>query len=313
MRRGAAVGRQTDRAGSPGCAALLLILLACLAAGCASPDKPEDGRIPVAVTLLPMKEMAEAVGGERIAVTVVVPPGSEPHTFEPTPGQIAAISGSRLFFRVGGDLIPFEERLASRLLAQNPDLIVIDLSEGIDLIPGGCTCGGHHHDDDGHHHAGSSDPHIWLTPLNGAIMAETIAAALSAADPGGAEIYRQNLEEYRARIDSVDAGVRERLSGLKNRHFIVTHDAWGYFAREYDLRQVPVHIGGKEPTAREIQEIIRIAREEGIGIVCIEPQFPEKTARVIAAEIGGEVVVIDPLPEAYLQNFLTIADALGGA
>ncbi len=309
MKRGVAVSQQNNHLRTPGILAILLILIACLSSGCVdSTMGGNDERIPVAVTLLPMKEIALAIGGDRIAVTVVVPPGTEPHTFEPTPGQIASIAQSRIFFRVGEGLLPFEDRLTDRLSSQNPDLLVVELSEGIDIIKGDA---GHEHEEN-HHSTGATDPHIWLSPNNGALMAGTIASTLITIDPEGEAIYLENLDEYQKRSASVDAEVREILDTLPSRRFIVTHDAWGYFAHEYGLEQVAVHIGGKEPTAREIQEVIRIAREDGVGIVCIEPQFPERTARVIAAEINGEVVIIDPLPEAYLENFIRVAEALRG-
>lgn len=309
MRRGVALSRQNDFLRHPGILAIVVILMACLSSGCVDPENSEeDGRIPIAVTILPMKEIASAIGGERIAVTVVVPPGTEPHTFEPTPGRIASIAQCRIFFRVGEGLLPFEDRLVSRLSSQNPGLLVVDLSEGIDTIEG--DAGDEH--EEKHHSTESTDPHIWLSPKNGALMAGTIARTLIAIDPEGGAIYQENLDEYQKRTASVDAEVRQILDTLPGRRFIVTHDAWGYFAREYDLEQVAVHIGGKEPTAREIQEVIEIAREDGITIVCIEPQFPERSARVIAEEINGDVVVIDPLPEAYLENFIWIAEALQG-
>lgn len=304
------MNRQNDRLRYPGVLAILMILLVCLVSGCVGQEGDVgDERIPVAVTILPMKEIAESVGGERIAVTVIVPPGTEPHTFEPTPGQITSIAQSRIFFRVGEGLLPFEERLAGRLATQGTDLIVISLAEGIDLIEGDGEDAGHE-EEDNHHATGSADPHIWLSPKNAALMAGTIASTLIAIDPEGEAIYQQNLNDYQKRSVSVDAKVREILGPLTTRRFIVTHDAWGYFAREYELEQVAVHVGGKEPTAKEIQEVIRIAREDGIRIVCIEPQFPKRSARVIAAEINGVVVVIDPLPEAYLENFIRVAEAL---
>lgn len=309
MRRGAAVSRQNDFLRYPGILAILVIIMVCLSSGCVDPKSgEEEGRIPVAVTILPMKEIASAIGGDRIAVTVVVPPGTEPHTFEPTPGGIASVAQSRIFFRIGENLLPFEDRLVSRLSSQNPDLRVVDLSEGIETIKGDT---GHEYEEN-HDSTESIDPHIWLSPKNGALMAGTIARTLIELDPEGEEIYLDNLDEYQKRTASVDAEVREILGSLPGRRFIVTHDAWGYFAHEYGLEQVAVHIGAKEPTAREIQEVIRIAREDGIRIVCIEPQFAEKAARVIAAEINGDVVVIDPLPEAYLENFIRVAEALQG-
>lgn len=278
----------------------LFIVIICISAGCITYDDQGAGdRIPVAVTIPPMKEMVEAIGQDRVSVTIVVPPGSEPHTFEPTPGQITTISGSKVFFRIGEGLLPFEDRLVGRLSSLNPDLVFVDLSEGIERI---------REEESGDH--GGYDPHIWLSLQSGSQMAKSIASALIAIDPAGEATYQKNLHTYLSSIEETDKKVREGLKELRIRRFIVTHDAWGYFAREYHLEQIAVHVGGKEPTAREIQEIIMLAREDQIRVVFVEPQFSKKSAEVIAEEIGGVVVEIDPLAEAYLKNFIHIAEEI---
>ncbi|MDO9540299.1 MAG: zinc ABC transporter substrate-binding protein [Methanocalculus sp.] len=278
----------------------VLIVITCISAGCITYDDQGMGdRIPVAVTIPPMKEMVEAIGQDRVRVTIVVPPGSEPHTFEPTPGQITTISGSKIFFRIGEGLLPFEDRLVGRLSSLNPDLVFVDLSEGIERI----------REDESHDHGGY-DPHIWLSLQSGSHMAKSIASALIAIDPAEEAAYQKNLHEYLTSIDETNKQVMEGLKELRIRRFIVTHDAWGYFARDYNLEQIAVHVGGKEPTAREIQEIIMLAREDQIRVVFVEPQFSKKPAEVIAEEIGGVVVEIDPLAEAYLQNFIHIAEEI---
>ncbi|MCP1662926.1 MULTISPECIES: metal ABC transporter solute-binding protein, Zn/Mn family [Methanocalculus] len=285
---------------------LLMLLVVSSVPGCLQAHTSQDeAAIPVAVSIPPLKEIAEAVGGERISVAVVVPPGSEPHTYEPTPARISRISGSALFFRIGPGLLPFEDQLAGRLEQLNPEMAVIDLSSGIDLIDAGGCC---------HHHAGGGyDPHTWLSPRNGAVMADTIAHALIEADPGNEELYLKNLEAYIRQVDEVDSYLNASFAETRINGFIVTHDAWGYFARDYGLEQIAIHVGGREPTAREIQSVIRRAERDGIGVIFVEPQFSPKAAEVIAREIDGTVVEIDPLAEAYLENFQTVADALTGA
>lgn len=287
---------------------VLLIIVTCISAGCTTYDEQKTGdKIPVAVTIPPMKEMVLAIGQDRVSVTIVVPPGSEPHTFEPTPGQISTISGSKIFFRVGDGLLPFEDRLVSRLSSLNPDLVFVDLSEGIDRIREDES--GDHEDDMPHDHGGY-DPHIWLSLQSGSHMAQSIAAGLIAIDPEGEVAYQKNLHEYLTSIEETNRQVLEGLKDLRIRRFIVTHDAWGYFARDYNLEQIAVHVGGKEPTAQEIQEIIMVAREDKIEIVFVEPQFSKRPAEVIAEEIGGVVIVIDPLAEAYLENFIQISEEI---
>ncbi|MBR1369499.1 hypothetical protein RJ53_08340 [Methanocalculus chunghsingensis] len=285
---------------------LLLVLIASFSSGCIRNDTvSSDGVLQVAVTIPPLKEMVEVIGGDRVSVTVVVPPGSEPHTFEPGPGLISRISRSDIFFRVGEGLFPFEDQLVGRLSSQNHRLRIVDLSHGIDLI-----LMDDHHDCGQDHGDAGYDPHIWLSPVNGGVMAESIAESLIMLDPDGEAFYRENLAEYHQAIMETDTRLREDLTDLRIRRFIVTHDAWGYFAREYGLEQIAVFVGGKEPTARDIAEIVRIAREDEIPIIFVEPQFSQKTAEVIAAEADAMVIVINPLAEGYLSNFVHVAESL---
>ncbi len=283
-----------------------LLAIICLSSGCFESDNGRDNdQLPIAVTILPMKEIAEEIGGNRISVTVVVPPGAQPHTFEPTPALVSRVSGSKIFFRLGPDLLPFEDRLVERISSFHPDSIIVDLSDGIDLIQQGeCGCPYDH---------GDYDPHIWLSPRNGAVMAEVMAGALIDLDPEYTEFYSKNLARYIARINEIDQQLTEDLADYQNNRFIVTHDAWGYFARDYGLEQVAIHVGGREPTARDIQQIVQIAEENSINVIFVEPQFSHKAAVSIAEELKATVVVIDPLAEEYLDNFLIVADAMKGA
>lgn len=164
-----------------------------------------------------------------------------------------------------------------------------------------------HHD---HDHAGMLDPHIWTTPLLVKEQARTIAAALMKADPVHAAMYEKNLTAFLGEIDELHRELSAVFAsvGEANR-FIVFHPSWGYFARSYGLVQIPVEMEGKEPGPRQLGALISEAREEGARVVFVQPQFSDRSAKLIAAEIRGEVVKVDPLAYSWAENLRSVADA----
>ncbi len=174
-----------------------------------------------------------------------------------------------------------------------------------------------HHDDDDHghhhHHELGLDPHVWLTPANGKIIATNIYNALIAASPENEAVFTTNYEALIADIDALDARITETLSGTTQRNFMVYHPAWGYFADAYGLTQLPIKVGGTDPSASELAALIDQALEEDIRVIFVQPQFSEANARAVAQEIGGEILKIDPLAWDWLDNLETVADAFAHA
>ncbi len=174
-----------------------------------------------------------------------------------------------------------------------------------------------HHDEDdhGHHHHDELglDPHVWLTPANGKIIATNIYNALVAVSPENEAVFTANFEELVAEIEALDARITDTLSGLTRRNFMVYHPAWGYFAEAYGLTQLPIKVGGMDPSARGLAALIDQALEEEISVVFVQPQFSEANARAIAQEIGGGVVKVDPLAFDWLTNLETVAEAFATA
>lgn len=279
--------------------AIVLLLVVLGIAGCT--DLPRDqgkaAPLEVAVTLLPQAEMVSAVGGERVCVTVVVPPGTDPHTFEPAASQMVKLSQAEIYFRLGPGLLPFEDTLVDRILEMNPEIVVVDSSEGISLLSG---------DEEGERY----DPHIWLSLSNAGVIVGNIRKGFVLADPSFAEYYAGREQQYKERIGEADASIRASLAGTEGAAFLVTHPAWGYFAQEHELVQIAVEAEGKEPSAREISTLISRAREEGIHVIFVEPQFSTRESEVIAREINGSVVFIDPLSPDYLTNLQRVASAI---
>ncbi len=275
--------------------------------GCGGPAP--DGRIEVAVSVPPQAYFVDRLGGDRVSVTVMVPPGSSPDTYEPSPRQVLQLDRARLYVEVGLADFPFERRTIAAAVERRPRLEVADMSRGIELAPlDGPSAA------DGRRAAPQPlDPHIWLSPANVARGAGIIAEGLVRADPPGAEIYRRNLAGFRAEIDALDREIETTLAGLAGRKFFVYHPAWGYFARRYGLVQVAIEAEGKDPSPARLVELIEQARAERVRAVFVQRGFSERSARVLAAEIGAPVVALDPLAYDWPASLREAAAALRAA
>jgi zinc transport system substrate-binding protein len=282
---------------------LLITLLATAATSCAR-EAEATGKLGVAVTLLPQAEFVENIGGDKVDVTVMVPPGASPHTYELTPSQMATLSRARLYAKVGSG-VEFELTWMDKLIAQNKDMLVVDCSKGVELQP--IAAG----DED--EPAGSPDPHIWMSPRNTQIMVENIADGLIQIDPANRDYYEKSRDAYLQKLEQLDRDIFNSLAPIKNRVFMVYHPAFGYFAREYGLTMLMVEAGGKEPTPAGLQHLIEQAKKYNIHVVFAEPQFNPQSARVIAKAIDGKVILIDALARDYIENLRTLTGELAQA
>ncbi len=288
----------------------------CLAAGlllslgsCApATPTPSEGAVQATVSILPQKYFVERIGEEHIQVTVMVGPGADPHTYEPKPEQLRALSRSQVYFRIG---LPFEAAWMDRFTAANPHMHIVDTSQGIERMP----MPTHHHEGEGTGEGdeGVDDPHIWLSPRLVKVQAETIYEALAEVDPVHRDDYQANLEAFLEDLEALDQEIRDLLKGVPRRKFMVFHPSWGYFARDYGLEMVAIEVGGQEPSAAELADLIREAREEGITVIFAQPELSTRAAEVIAREIGGRVVLVSPLAEDWLENLRRTARALAEA
>ena len=281
----------------------LLIFLTLLAmaalSGCISQDQPQSSalsdnasdnaqenatdKINVATTIAPLAEFVRAVGGDRVAVTVVVPPGAEPHTFEPTPSLMVDMSKADLYVMNGAGL----EFWIDRLLQANKDMTVIDSSKGIDLIS---------------ESEDEMDPHIWISLNNAAVQVQNICSGLIQVDPDNKDYYYQNRDSYLEQLKALDEELNSSFAASKKKIFVVHHPAWTYFARDYALEQVPLMENEKEPGPKYLSQVIDLARQNNITTIFIEPEFNPKSAEVIAREMNASITTLDPLAADYLNN-----------
>jgi len=246
--------------------------------------------------VLPQVEFVSAVGGGRVDVTAMVPPGANPHTYEVTPAQMAKLSAAEVYFKVGSP-IEFELTWLDKLRAQNKGMTFVDCNKGIELMQSADP------DEPG------IDPHTWTSPQNVKLMVNNICAGLVELDPLKKDYYEGNRDTYLQKLGALDVDIKSSLAGTGNRTFIVYHPAWGYFAREYGLQQLGIEKEGKEPQAAYMARLIKEARDKNIRVIFVSPQFDTRSAEAIAHEIGGNVVSIDPEGPDYIDNMRKVASA----
>ena len=284
---------------------LIGIISVCLT-GCIENISTEG--IGVLVTIVPQAEMVDAIGGEYIDVTVMVPPGESPHSFEPTPEQMKKVAQATAYFKVGSG-VEFEVVHMDTILEQNSDLEIFDCSEDISVISFDEHYGQEEHEhgeDDEHDHDGT-DPHIWTSPVNFKKMAEVVYNGLIEIDPDHQEEYYSNYQAYLSKLDRLHTNVSNLLKPYENKSFMVYHPAWGYFGDTYHLHMIAIEDEGKQPGPGGIDAIIAQAKEENITVIFVAPQFDTSSAETIADEIDGNVVFANPLMSDYEETITKLA------
>ena len=258
----------------------------------------------VFVSIMPQKFFMQQICKDSLNIEVMVAPGASPHTYEPRPSQMRKLAASRAYFAIG---MPFEDAWLDKFIGVNPKLKIVDTDAGIEKL----AMVEHHEegDHDGHGDEGA-DPHIWLSPALVKKQAETMTAALSGLFPDKAAFFRENLSAFAGELAILDGELRATLKGKEGLRFMVFHPSWGYFARDYGLEQVAVEIEGKESKPSQLQKLIQEAQAQNIHVIFAQPQFSSKSAKLLAGEIAGEVVLIDPLAENWFDNMRQVADKL---
>lgn len=273
---------------------LIVLLLSVGLMGCstsASTDSGTDQYIQVFVSIEPQAYFAEKIGGQHIQVSVLIPPGADPHTYEPTPQQMKELSKADLYVKVG--TMEFEDQWMGRIQAVNRDMVVVDTSESIEIKDG--------------------DPHIWLSPRLVNIQAEHIYQGLVQVDAAHQQEYSANLQSFYEEIERLDRDILAILGDIQHKEFLVFHPSWGYFCRDYGLTEIAIEEEGKEPTAQEMARLIDQAREKGVQVIVISPEHSSHQAEAIARDLGGYTLTLDPLARDYSNNLKKAAQQLAKA
>lgn len=271
---------------------LVLFLIAC------NSNTGNYGKL-VSVSILPQKYFVDQISGGLVQVNVLVPPGASPHEYSVLPSQMRALSHSKVWLQIG--MLGFEEAWKDKLAGSSKDLKLVNCSSGIDLLAD---------NDKEEEHGSGADPHVWLAPADAKVVALNTFTALKSAFPEDSASFRKNYTRFVADIDSLSIDINQKLSGLTNRSFLIFHPTLGYFARQYQLEQIPLEFEGKEPSPRHMKEMVDLARAKGIHTVFIQKEFDTENALQLSREINGEMVVIDPLDYNWKNQIVQIAQKL---
>jgi zinc transport system substrate-binding protein len=272
---------------------VLCFLFLCFAGFGFAADKPT-----VFVSVLPQKFFLEKLAGNFLNVEVMVLPGASPATYEPKSSQMRKISSALAYFAIG---VPFEQSWLERIAALNREMKIIHTDEGIEKR----VMASHH---ESHEHSAGGDPHIWLSPTLVKTQINVISTSLTKILPEHAGEITDNKKGFIAQIDALDAKIKAIMQSRQGQQFMVFHPTWGYFAEAYGLEQIAIEVEGKKPKPAQLQALITFARDNGITVVFVQPQFSTKSAKLIAREIGGTVLPLDPLAENWLENMKIVAD-----
>jgi len=254
----------------------------------------------VLVSIAPHRAFIKEIAGDIIDVQVIVPAGASSHSFEPTPKQMIEAGKADVWFRVGEG---FESRLSGVIQNYHPQMKMVNMRDGVTMIKSE-GCHGHQCSHD------FEDVHIWLSPKEVKIQAQTIANTLTSLYPKNAAVFQQGLNSFLNELNQLDVDIKNILSDCDMKIILVSHPAYAYFARDYGFDQLSVEFEGKDPTPQQLTNLVRQAKEAKVRIVLTQPQHSNKGAILIAKYLNAKVESIDPYSENYFDNMRLIANKI---
>lgn len=267
---------------------VILMVTAGALFSCSSPKHSETNKITVSIE--PLRYFTEQIAGDRFDVVTMVPNGSSPEYYEPTAQQMADLSESILYIKVGN--LGFERTWMSRLIANAPHTAVVNSSERVVADE-------------------NSDPHIWMSTRNAVVIAHNIYNALKRVNAADSLYFRHRLDSLCDVINATDRYIRQTVKRTPGKAFVIYHPALTCFAADYGMRQIAVEANGKEPSAADVQRIITEARDKGVRTMLVQQEFSNRNVDVIADAIGADRVEINPLGYDWNKEMRHVADALG--
>ncbi len=307
------------------------------------PQAAASEKLRLAATIPAQEYFLEQIGGDRVTVEILLPPGADPHTYEPRPAQLRHLDRVQSYFSIG---LHMESAWLERFREMYPDMRIVPMHSGIERRPmpesyeealkpvppaknkeehghsgesneqgqehssQGHDHSSHEHEESGHEHCHHLDPHVWLSPPLARIMAQNVREELIRIDPENAEEYNRNYLDLARRLSSLDRDLSELFAGVERRVFLVFHPSWGYFARAYGLNQIPIELEGRQVTAKRMSRLISIAREQELEAVFVQPQFSSRAAEQLAAELDLDILEIDPLAADWEANLRDKAEKI---
>lgn len=278
-------------------------ILLLLFTACSGPYKKEVDERTITVSIEPMRFLTEQIAGNDWNVCCMIPKGNNPETYEPLPEQLIKLAHSKAYFRIG--FIGFEQTWMDKLQTNAPQMEVYDTSQGIDFIrEKGMQHGNHYH-------VGGIEPHVWSSPTNVRRIAANIYHALCQISPEDSLSFLERWEKLDQQIVATDSIIRQLLNQNEaHQTFLIYHPTLSYFARDYGLQQICIEESGKEPSPARMKTLIDRCKQEQVKVVFIQREFDTRNTELIAAELGAQSVMIDPLNYNWAEELITIAKTL---
>ncbi len=244
-----------------------------------------SGKLKVVATMFPMADLARQAGGNLVEVTMLLPAGASPHTFEPTPDQVKAVATADIFIENGLGVDFWADTLLNS--AQNPKMVRVIAADAIDpslLLTDTLAA------------SGSNNPHVWNDPALAQVELGAIRDALIQADPAHQADYTANAAAYSQQLGDLITSLNSQLANLKSRKLVTFHNGFAYFARAFNLEQAAVieEFPGTQPSPQYIQQVVTTIQSQQVPAIFAEPEFNPQAAQVIAQESGAKVYTIDP-------------------
>lgn len=254
-----------------------------------------EGKVKVLISIYPVYDFVKRIGGEKVAVTMLVPAGTEPHSWEPSTKDMRMLEEADLFVYSGAGMEPWAEDVLKGV--QNKKLVTLEASRNVSLIRLSEEEKEHSHGTHSDHNHGEYDPHVWLSPKNAKLEMQAIAETLIAVDPANESVYRGNLATAEKECDTLDSAFAEKLKGYSGKYIVVAHEAYGYLCRDYGLSQIGIEgvSADSEPDAARMKQIIDLVGEYGIKCIFFEELVDPKVANTIASETGCRTMALSPL------------------
>ncbi|MGD0342358.1 MAG: zinc ABC transporter substrate-binding protein [Bacteroidales bacterium] len=278
----------------------LLFILAIVTFLSCNRNSPETGGKIITISIAPYSYFVSEIGGNDFRVNIMVPPGSNPHIYEPYPEQISHLRKSVAYISNG--YLGFEMTWLDRFYEINKTMRRLSLGDKIDPIASSEKREGRHSE--------GADPHYWVSPSCALVMASEVRDLLSQLNPAEMQKYHSNCDSLIMKIKATDAKARSLFAGFSGKSFMIYHPNLAYLARDYGLKEIAVEFEGKEPPPSRLKELIDIAAADDIKTIFVQKEYDSKNAREIAREIGGHIVIIDPLSENWEKSTNDIIKAL---
>lgn len=279
----------------------LMITIILLSVGCnkqpsskPNAEKAEEG-IVVYTSIYPMYDFAEKIGKDKVDLRLMVPPGAEPHDWEPTAKLMAELENADVIIYNGLNMETWIDRVIKAL--GNEDIIIVKSSEEIDLLK---LQENHSHEEGEEHNEeyhGDYDPHVWLDPIRAIKQGENIKDALVKADKKNKSYYEENFNEFQSKLKKLDEKYREELQNIKSNEIVVAHAAFGYLADRYGLEQISISglTPQEEPSAAKMARVSELVKDHNIKYIFFESLTSPRLAEVLANETGAEIAVLNPV------------------